>query len=141
MKGENISEETKRWLEKNKDKVEEGIKAGKKVWDVIGNDAQCNPFDAEGLFCLDQNNNKVFQITVGGSSVSKLNIPEPKDYDFEQNGFKVKVLNEHCRVSTANKEGENRNTVAICYKDNVDPFLTDIGDNLEEMNKMLDDLL
>lgn len=123
------------------DKVEKGIKAGKKAWDVIGKDAECAPMDKKGLFCLNKNEKKVFQVTVDGSSVSKFNIPKPNDYDFERNGFKIKVLNENCRISTANEGNDAETTIGICYKENVDPFLVDIGDNLEEMNKMLDGLL
>lgn len=118
------------------------MKAGQKVWSIVGDNSLCFDRDENGggLACVDEGKKKMYQVDIYGSSVAKLNAKKPEKFDRETERFKVKDLSENCRVTTANEGTKDETTVAMCYKENTPPFFTDMGDNLEEMDKKLDEI-
>lgn len=111
----------------------------------MGKEAQCLSDLRDGLFCHNKEREKIYQITNSGTSVSKTGLKPPASYDFERNGLKFKQMNENCKISTSTFLDENgkkkETTLGLCYKNNTDSKLLDIGDNLVAMDKKLDSML
>jgi len=117
--------------------VRRGLDEIKKVLDTIGENTECMPdMRDNGVFCVNRERDKIYQVTEDGTSVSKMRVSPPESYDYERNGIKIKEIDENCRISTT----ENV-TLLMCYKDNEDPKFLDIGSNLASMDKKLDDVL
>jgi len=102
----------------------------------MGKEALCFNDRVEGIACMNPATKKIYQATDGGISVSK-SVNTPSEFDFEEDKFKVKVINDNCRITTAG-DGDDEMSVLMCYKDNENSDLLDIGDNMKEMDEELE---
>ena len=116
------------------------LDVSRKVIDTMGKDAMCFNDREDGISCMNPINKKIYQATSGGTSVSRV-INTPPSFDYQQEDFKVKVVNDNCRITTAGLGKEKEMSVLMCYKDNEHPELLDIGDNMKEMSEKIDEFI
>lgn len=110
----------------------------KKITEIVGPTSQCIPDHQEGgVTCINESEEKIYQVTKQGTSVSKLGVNVPDAFDIERDGIKMKGINDNCSISTK----DDQYAIMMCYTHNSDPYLLDAGDNMEEMNEKLNDAL